>query len=288
MQTLEQLSTRIWYQTPVSETDRPILCVVVGDNKSLMIDAGNSEAHARSFLIELNNRNIRQPDIVALTHWHWDHIFGLSALNMVSIASSHTKAAMAKLLRFEWTDEALDGRVREGVEIEFCANAIKQEFGANREIAVKLPDITFEQRLEIDLGGVTCILQHVGGDHAADSIVVYMKEEKVLFLGDCIYADIYNGPRKLTAERTLKLLDALAEFDADTYILSHYKPVSRAEYELEAAMLANIAKLTVRYRGDSERMKQAYEQQLGRALNEEELEVITYFVNGHEGTQSES
>lgn len=282
MQTLEQLSSRIWYQTPVSETDRPILCVVAGDNKSLMIDAGNSEAHARSFLNELKARNIRQPDIVALTHWHWDHIFGMSALNMVSIASSHTKTAMAELLPFEWTDEALDERVREGIEIEFCANAIKQEFAANREITVTLPDITFEQRLEIDLGGVTCVLQHVGGDHAADSIVVYMKEEKVLFLGDCIYADIYNGPRKFTAERTLRLLDALAEFDADTYILSHYKPVSKEEYEQEAAMLADIAKLTVNCHGSFEQMKQAYQEQLGRQLNEDEIEVMTYFVNGYE------
>jgi len=282
MQTLEQLNSRIWYQTPVSETDRPILCVVAGDRKSLMIDAGNSEAHARSFLNELNVRNIRQPDIVALTHWHWDHIFGLSAVDMVSIASSHTKSAMEKLLPFDWSDEALDQRVREGIEIEFCANAIKLEYGATREITVTLPDITFEQRLEIDLGGVTCILQHVGGDHAADSIVVYIKEEKVLFLGDCIYADIYNGPRKLTVDRTLRLLNALAEFDADTYILSHYKPVSKEEYEQEASMHANIAKLTVRCNGSFERMKQAYEEQLGRALNEDELEVMTYFVNGYE------
>ncbi|MBO9600779.1 MAG: MBL fold metallo-hydrolase [Cohnella sp.] len=282
MQTLEQLSTRIWYHTPVSETDRPILCVVAGDNKSLMIDAGNSEAHARSFLGELAARNIRQPSIVALTHWHWDHIFGLSALNMTSIASVYTKAEMAKLLPFEWTDEALDRRVREGVEIEFCANAIKREYGASRNIAVKLPDITFERRLEIDLGGVTCILQHVGGDHAADSIVVYIKEEKILFLGDCIYADIYNGPRKLTAERTLRLLDVLAEFDAETYILSHWKPVSREEYDQEAALLANIAKLTVRFNGSFERIKQGYEEKLGRSVNEEELEVMTYFVNGYE------
>ena len=34
--------------TPVSETDRPILGMVV-EKKTLMIDAGNSEEHAQLF-----------------------------------------------------------------------------------------------------------------------------------------------------------------------------------------------------------------------------------------------
>ncbi len=54
-----------------------------------------------------------------------------------------------------------------------------------------LPDVTFDQRIEIDLGEVTCVVQHVGGDHAADSVIVYVKEEKILFLGDCIFPKIY-------------------------------------------------------------------------------------------------
>lgn len=53
MQTLEKINNRCWYQTPVSETDRPILGVVVGDNRLLMIDAVNSEAHARFSAIAL-------------------------------------------------------------------------------------------------------------------------------------------------------------------------------------------------------------------------------------------
>ncbi|CAM5678520.1 Zn-dependent hydrolase OS=Lysinibacillus sphaericus OX=1421 GN=LS41612_04895 PE=4 SV=1 [Lysinibacillus sphaericus] len=65
--------------------------------------------------------------MVVLTHWHWDHIFGLSALrHMVSIASEKTKTAMEQLIPFSWSDEALDARVKEGIEIEFCARAIKK------------------------------------------------------------------------------------------------------------------------------------------------------------------
>ncbi|WP_057762463.1 MBL fold metallo-hydrolase [Cytobacillus praedii] len=281
MQTLEKISDRFWYQTPVSETDRPILGVVIGDKRSLMIDAGNSEDHAKYFLSELEKNNIPLPSIVVLTHWHWDHTFGLSGLDMISVASRQTKAELEKQVPFEWTDAALDERVQSGVEIEFCANAIKEEYGRERNITITLPEITFETMMQIDLGGVTCQLQHVGGDHAQDSVIVYVKEEKILFLADAIYANLYSSKRNHTVKRTLQLLDEIDQFDADIYILSHWKPVSKQEYEQEANLLRNIAKLTEQFTGRYEAIVKAYKEQVERELNEDEHETIEYFINGY-------
>ncbi|MED3553135.1 MBL fold metallo-hydrolase [Cytobacillus praedii] len=281
MQTLEKISDRFWYQTPVSETDRPILGVVIGDKRSLMIDAGNSEDHAKYFLSELEKNNIPLPNIVVLTHWHWDHTFGLSGLDMISVASRQTKAELEKQVPFEWTDAALDERVQSGVEIEFCANAIKEEYGRERNITITLPEITFETMMQIDLGGVTCQLQHVGGDHAQDSVIVYVKEEKILFLADAIYANLYSSKRNHTVKRTLQLLDEIDQFDADIYILSHWKPVSKQEYQQEANLLRNIAKLTEQFTGRYEAIVKAYKEQVERELNEDELETIEYFINGY-------
>lgn len=282
MQTLEKLKRRFWYLTPVAETDRPILGAVVGDRMTLMIDAGNSEAHAQLFLSELEKHQILSPGMVVLTHWHWDHIFGLSRLNIPSIASRLTKAEMEKLIPYLWTDEALDERVENGVEIEFCASAIKKEYGNDRSIKIKLPDITFENKLEIDLGGVTCQLQQVGGDHSPDSVVVYIKEEKILFLGDAIYANLYASKWNYMEDPMLQLLDAIDQFDADTYILSHGTAISKAEYQEEAAMLRKAAHLSEKYEGQIEEMKNAYQSYVNRELNENELETIQFFANGYE------
>lgn len=282
MQTLEKISNRFWYQTPVSETDRPILGVVIGDKRTLMIDAGNSEAHARYFLSELEKKNIPEPSLVVLTHWHWDHIFGLSALDMISIASKQTKDEMEKLVSFEWTDEALDERVKSGVEIEFCSTAIKKEFGSERNITITLPEVTFDKRIDIDLGEVTCQIEHVGGDHAQDSVIVYIKEEKILFLADAIYANLYSSKNNLTVKGTLQLLDKLDQFDAETYVLSHWKPVSKDEYQQEAKMLRNFANLTEQFEGRFDDIKAAYQTIVNRDLNEDELETLGYFVNGFE------
>ncbi|MFE8699922.1 MBL fold metallo-hydrolase [Cytobacillus sp. FJAT-54145] len=282
MQTFEKISNRFWYMSPVSDTDRPILGLVVGENKSLMIDAGNSEAHSTLFLQKIEEHNLLLPSMVVLTHWHWDHIFGLSALDMVSISSKQTKEEMEKLIPYSWSDDALDRRVKEGVEIEFCANAIKQEYGQERNIQIVLPDISIEHRLEIDLGGVTCVLEHVGGDHSPDSVVIYVKEEKILFLGDSIYPDIYSDKRRYTIQNTLRLLEALEKYDAETFILSHWKAVSKEEYEQEVSLLKMVANLTEQFQGSIEDITRVYEQKIKRPLNEDELETIQYFVNGYQ------
>lgn len=282
MHSIKKIGQSFWYITPVSLTDRPILGMVAGTNKTLMIDAGNSEDHARYFIKETLKHENAKPDLVVLTHWHWDHIFGLPALpDSLSIASAKTRKEMEKLVPFSWSDEAIDERVREGTEIEFCAKAIKEEYQGHRDIQVVLPDVTFDRRVEIDLGGVTCIVQHVGGDHAADSVIVYVKEEKILFLADCIYPKMYAEKVHYTAKEILRLLDELEAFDADTYIPSHQRPWTKKEFRQETDKLRMIAKFTDQCGGDKQKITKEYQHYVNRELKEDELETIDYFVNGY-------
>ncbi|WP_453996231.1 MBL fold metallo-hydrolase [Bacillus nitroreducens] len=280
MHSIHKIGQYFWYITPISVTDRPILGMVVGNQKTLMIDAGNSEDHAEYFIKETLKGE--KPDIVVLTHWHWDHIFGLSALpHSISLANTMTKKEMEKLIPYSWSDEAIDARVKEGAEIEFCAKAIKNEFTEHRNINIVLPDITFEDRVEIDLGGVTCIVQHVGGDHAQDSVIVYIKEDRILFLADCIYPLMYAEKDHYTTKETLRLLDKLETFDADTYIPSHQQPISKEEFRKEVTKLKTIATYTDRFDGDKQKITSEYKRFVKRELTEDEVETITYFVNGY-------
>lgn len=283
MQAIEKIGKRFWYMTPVSETDRPILGMVLGKERTLMIDAGNSEAHANLFLEMLKEKGISEPSYVVLTHWHWDHIFGLSALDeTVSISSKKTRKEIEKLCTYSWSNEALDQRIADGIEIEFCANAIKQEFPDKRDITISLPVMTFEDEIEIDLGGLTCIIKHVGGDHAEDSVVVYVKEEKILFLADSIYPDIFSVKDNFTVEGTRNLLSKIETFDADTYILSHSGAMTKEEFNDEACLLRSIAGLTEKHRGNSKLIIEDYKKLNARELTEDELETIDFFVNGFE------
>lgn len=281
MQKLERHSPRFWYMTPVAETDRPILGVVVGDTHTLLIDAGNSESHTNTLLDALAENGLDRPTIVALTHWHWDHIFGLSALPWtVSIASVETKNKMQRLLPYEWDDASLDERVESGIEIPFCADAIRLEFGEARTMRVVMPTLTFDDSLTLDLGGVHVMLKHVGGDHSPDAVVAYIPEEKVLFLGDALYANLYAPSWRMTADETLRLLALLDMFDADAYVWSHGRVVSRPEYEKDRDVLRALATITLDFPGNKETITAQYEYLTGRAVEEEEAELITFFVNG--------
>jgi glyoxylase-like metal-dependent hydrolase (beta-lactamase superfamily II) len=277
-------SDRISYLTPVGPTDRPILMAVSGDRHTLMIDAGNSAAHAKLFLKKLKEAGRPQPTLEAITHWHWDHIFGLEALDILSIASVDTRVEMEKLVPFEWDDQSLAERVEEGIEIQFCADAIKEEFPEQeRPIRISLPDITFKDEMTIDLGGITCVLKQVGGDHAPDSVIIYIKEERMVFLADATAPKMYAPTWRYTAQATLDMLEKIEIFDADTYIISHWKPITREEYQAEADLLRTLSHLAAAYGGNQEKMEKGLEASYGRELTNEEQETLLYFVNGFKG-----
>ncbi len=280
MQHFKRLTSRIWYQTPVSETDRPILAVVRGEKHQLMIDAGNSSAHAALFLEEMKKHNLGSPDLLALTHWHWDHIFGMKHLRLPSMATQQTITRMKEMQPYAWTDAALQERMDQGIEIPFCADAIKLEFGTTRDIEVVLPTIGFTGQLEIDLGGVQCQLIEVENDHSPGSLLVYIPEERVVFLGDAMYADIFSSKWNYTVERTKRLLATIDRLEADYYVWSHGEAMPKSEFEEEVNMLRRAIRVTEATGGRLKDMRILYAEETGRSLTEDETETLIYFANG--------
>lgn len=282
MQKLKRISNRIVYLPPYKETDRPILLAVKGDAKTLVIDAGNSSNHARLFLDQLEEYEMRG-DLLVLTHWHWDHVFGMREMHMPKICHEETYNKIKELQTLSWEDRDLDKRVQEGTEIPFCADAMKKELGNQRNIVLPLPDLTFHHKITVHLGGVTCIIEHVGGDHSHDSSIIYIPEEKVLFLGDCLYANLYAEEWNYTVEKTHQLISSIEKYDdAEVIFLSHHNaPLTKEEFQLHLQLLKNTALLTGKYKGDGEAIAKEMSVQLQRSLNEEEFETIGYFVNGY-------
>lgn len=280
LQKLTQVTDRIFYLPAYQKTDRPILAAIVGEEKTLLIDAGNSSSHAKLFLTQLAEHNITG-DFLALTHWHWDHVFGMREIQVPIISHSETFSKIKELQLLSWEDNYLDQRVIEGTEIPFCADAIKLELGNQREIILPLPDITFETRMRVNLGGLTCDVQHVGGDHSHDSCIIYIHEEKTLFLGDCLYANLYAEKWSYTTEKTLQLIKQIEQYDTEICFLSHHeKPLMREEFSAFLHLLNNTALLTKKHKGDEEAIGREMSTGAQRELNEEEIETIGYFVNG--------
>ncbi len=230
MQTkLKQLTERIYYLPCSSETDRPNLGYIRGDRYSLMIDAGNSAKHAALFLDSVNELGLPIPTYVAITHWHWDHTFGMHAVPGIILASKLTNDQLARVMTWKWTEEAMQARLLSGEDIEFCDTHIRLEYPERNDILVKAADIVFEKQLTLYLGGITAQLFALGGPHSDDSVVIYIPEEKVLFLGDSDGGDFYYNEGRYDKVKLTCFIQFLRDLDFVICIDGHDVPASKEE-----------------------------------------------------------
>jgi glyoxylase-like metal-dependent hydrolase (beta-lactamase superfamily II) len=226
------------YWLPPGPPDRPSLCAVAGERRTLMLDAGASAAHARLVLDGLAAEGVASPAFVVLTHSHWDHVFGASELGVPVIAHALTAATLTELAATDWSDVALDRRVAAGMVPAAHAENVKAELPAPRDVRVALADIVFRDGVDIELGGATVRIRHVGGDHAADSCVMYVEPDRLLFLGDALY-DSPGG--EFTADVAFPLYDAVRAFGAKLYVDGHSEapiPLAELDAHLEKMRLA--------------------------------------------------
>ena len=143
---LKRLAEHIWYMPFEEERDRPNLGYVKGNNWSLAIDAGHSAAHTREFYRLLEKENLPFPCLTVLTHWHWDHTFGMHAVKGLTLANEKTNGYLA-----EWKD-----RIEKAGPKEFLAlhESIRREYSENREVIVKQADMVFPERLRLTWAAV--------------------------------------------------------------------------------------------------------------------------------------
>src|SRR5690606_32661804 len=129
----------------------------------LVMDAGNSPAHAAEFLKNVEAMDVAPLKFLAITHWHWDHVFGIHEMDLLTMSHEKTKTIIDYMKTLKWDDESLDKRVETGEEIEFCQEMIKAEMPSREHLILKSPELSFADKLEVDLGNLTCIIEHVGG-----------------------------------------------------------------------------------------------------------------------------
>ncbi len=278
---LNRLTEHIYWLPPDDSTDRPVLGVIVGTKGTLIVDAGNSPAHALLLMDEMAKHELPPPQYVALTHWHWDHVFGTDVFDVPILATHETKRIVDEMVQMDWSDEALDTRVTAGIEIEFCRDMIKKELPDRSSLSLRSPDMTFGDQLNIDMGTVTCQIIHVGGDHAGDSCLVFIPEEKAVFLGDCAYVDLYSGPHSYTTAKLFPLLDQLIGLDAEHYLLGHDSaPLSFGELEQFAAKLKLIGRLVGKHGDQRDVILVELQAALSSTASEEDIEMVDAFIVG--------
>lgn len=279
---LNKVTDRVYYMDYVQQGDRAVMGLIIGDKYSLVVDGGNSKEHAEEFLGYVKELNITNIKYLAITHWHWDHIFGANTINAdINIVQEITNERLKWLKNLKWTDEAIDERVKSGEEIDFCREHIKIEMPNNdRKVEIPAVDIVFKDKLEIDLGNVLVSLIHIPCDHSEDCVVINIKSEGVTFLGDAVYLDMYNGEWSYSREKLFNLLDILKELNSNCYIPAHHPKYTKETFE----EFYNYQKLLGNIVGEGISLEEAMErlkEKVNRDLKEEEIEDLKVFINNN-------
>lgn len=224
---LKQLTNRIWYTTPEQATDRPVLGYVKGDRCSIAIDAGNSKKHVEEFHALLKEQGLTEAEWVAITHWHWDHTFGMHAVDGRTIAGTKTNEELKKVMKWQWSEEAMEDRLARGEDIEMCDTCIRVEYPDRSIIRVETADVVFDSTLSIDLGGITCTLMQVDSPHSDDAVLVYIPEERTLFVGDAYGEDFYYNNGRYDKQKLQAFIQLLETIDFEWCVVGHEAPYTR-------------------------------------------------------------
>lgn len=216
---LKRLTKHVWYYPHEKERDRPNLGYVRGDRWSLAIDAGHSAAHVAEFYRALGAEGLPLPDLTVITHWHWDHAFGMRAVRGLCLANAHTDAHLR---------EARDRLVREGDGWVLALDeSVRREYADGLPVAIVPADITFSGEVLLDAGGCPIHVFQVPSPHTDDSTLVHVVDEGILFFGDAKSGAFPTWEKDPLLARAFA--DAVEATGAKVCVGGHWEPMRTRE-----------------------------------------------------------
>lgn len=216
---LYRLTERIWVFPYEEARDRPNLAYIRGDRWSLAVDAGHSRAHAEAFYAALEGNDLPLPALTVLTHWHWDHTFGMHAVHGLCLANAQTNE---HLLAFR------EKIAREGREAFLGLDArIRAEYAGDRPIVITPADMVFAGEMQLDAGSCPIRVFQAESPHTDDATLVHATDEGVLCVGDATCGEFPTW--ETDAALAGKLASAIEATGAQTCLLGHWTPLSLKE-----------------------------------------------------------
>jgi glyoxylase-like metal-dependent hydrolase (beta-lactamase superfamily II) len=148
----------------VAEPESVNLGLVVGSEAALLVDTGSSPAQGRAIRESVATVTDRPLVALVVTHWHFDHAFGLAAFaDLVSVGHE----SVADRLR---SPDAVAEATRLGL--------------AAADLGMPSRDLVVATAF--DLGGRRVEVAHLGRGHTDGDLVVVVPDADVVFAGDLI------------------------------------------------------------------------------------------------------
>lgn len=188
--------------------------IVVGERAALVVDTGIGRRNGAYVLEQAQRLAGRRPLYLTLTHFHPEHGFGAQAFR---------GAATIVYNRGQRDELRRKGSAYIGMFRSFGPSVAAEL----RDVELVDPDVIYEGRAEIDLGGHTVVLQTWGPAHTASDQTVLI-DGGVLFGGDLFETRMfpiapYFPPHDTDVDGThwIEVLDRLLALNPHTVVPGH-------------------------------------------------------------------
>jgi len=185
--------------------------LIKGDKKTCLIDSG-TKASAKRIVQALKSESLFPPDMIILTHSHWDHTQG-----------SPTFCREA---------EKMGGKITVMASEKAIPNLKDQSWNIAFDEKLKYENVIgVEPLMEgqiVDLGGIELETIDFSG-HCADDIALYDKKNKIIFLGDSLGYKFRNillfppfMPPFWNKDGFYSAAEKIKQIDYEKILLAHY------------------------------------------------------------------
>jgi glyoxylase-like metal-dependent hydrolase (beta-lactamase superfamily II) len=208
----------------------PNIAIVVGTHATLVVDTGlvpkngATIAHAVAKLAPNNTKLF-----LTTTHFHPEHAAGEPGFPPGTI-----------LIRDAVQQREMEAHGQEMIDRFSTFSAQNKDLLAG--VALRPPDVTFDQEATIDLGGVKARLLWFGGAHTKGDELTFIEPDRTLISGDVVQnkviPNIFGDGG--TAASWLAVLDRVAALSAEHVLPDHSAPGDGSLVAAEKALISEI------------------------------------------------
>jgi cyclase len=176
--------------------------VLVGADGVVVIDTVATRSRAQRLRDTVEGLGAGPVHTVVNTHSHGDHTFGNGVFGPSATVVAHT------LARAEMADAGL-GLTALWPDVDWG------------DIRLRLPVVTFDDRLTLHVGERRVELVHVGPAHTTNDVVAWLPDDRVLFAGDVVLSGCTPFHLMGSVRGTLRALARLRALGPDVVVCGH-------------------------------------------------------------------
>jgi cyclase len=168
--------------------------VLVGDGLGRVGDVAESDAMVRRLMAEIRKVTDQPIRYLVNSSWHPDHTNGNHLFRSAGATIVSLRRAREDLLQY---------------------------YATAPDVPKAPPDVVFDERMTLFLGGKEIRLEHLGRAHTAADAVIFLPQQRVAFLSEVFFNKQFPGLRSGYPKEWVETLNRALALEADVFIPGH-------------------------------------------------------------------